>query len=264
MKYSKHNWSSIYPLLYQGISLNKISSKSNINKSTLYYHYRKIFGRRNRDITFGFSSDENIGEFIGVFVGDGCYSRSKYYHHNVSFFFSGDETQYVDSFSDFLLKNLDKRPQRYISPSGPNKIVLRYSSKRLIDFIWNYVSWGGDRKSRSVSLRGNVSSYSREFRIGFIRGLLDTDGYAGKYRQVTLSTASPYLNLQVKEILDGFRIEYLQYINTYANSKKMKITGGNWGPQYNLNICGDYAVGLIHLLRPRNQKRIRAWALPSK
>ena len=263
MTYTKHDWSVVYPLLYQGVSLNKISSKLGINKSTVYYHYRKLFGKRYKDIIFEFNSDEEIGEFIGVFVGDGCYSKSKYSHYNISFFFSGDETQYVDSFSDFLLKSLGKRPLQYTSPSGPNKIILRYSSRPLIDFIMNYVYWGETRKSKSVSLRNDVHSYSREFHIGFIRGLLDTDGYAGKYRQVVFSTASPYLNTQTKEILDRFGIRYTQYINTYANNKKMKKTGGKWGPQYNLNIRGPHAVELIHLLHPRNQKRIRRWALPS-
>ena len=234
-----------------------------MNKSTLYYHYRKLFDKRTKDIVINFVSDEEIGELIGVFVGDGGYSIDKYGHYHISFYFSADEVPYTESISNFLSKRLGKAPNRYICPSCPSKIILRYSSKLLIGFIKSYISWNGAKKSKSVSLQGTIGSYPDSFCIGFIRGLLDTDGYAGKYRRVTLSTASPYLNSQTKEILDRFGIRYTQYINTYANNKKMKKTGGKWGPQYNLNIRGPHAVELIHLLHPRNQKRIRRWALPS-
>ena len=81
---------------------------------------------------------------------------------------------------------------------------------------------------------------------------------------MVFSTASPYLNTQTKEILDRFEIQYVQYINTYENNKKMKRTGGKWGPQYSLYISGPHAVALIRLLRPRNSKRVRPWSLPSQ
>lgn len=77
---SKDEILRINNLIKEGKSLNHISSLTNKNKSTLYHHYKKLMGKKNKDIELNFSDDDFIGELIGLFVGDGYlfYNKKKW------------------------------------------------------------------------------------------------------------------------------------------------------------------------------------------
>jgi len=249
----RKQWSDIYYMLKEGRSLNEISRKLGLNKSTIYYHYRKIFDKKNKEINIKRAPDNKIGEFIGAFAGDGCYSKDKNYHHTVTFHFSSDEMNYVNSFKNLLQNIFGKEPCIY---KQGNKIVIQYRSKKMIEFIRKYLRWIGKR-TKTVALCGGINRYSNEFLIGFLRGNLDTDGYVSKRKVVTFSTASEKLNKQIKNILDKLNIKYSEYIDTYVNNKKRIKTGGSWGPQYRIDIKGIDGTRLLQKIEPHNPKRIR-------
>ena len=80
----KKLWPYIYNMLNEGRSLNRISRQLSLNKSTVYYHYRKIFGKKTKDVNIAYVSDNKIGEFVGAFAGDGCYFKGKNYHYTIT------------------------------------------------------------------------------------------------------------------------------------------------------------------------------------
>ena len=62
----------------ENVSINNISKELNLAKSTIYYHYKKIKGKKPKEIEFNFRSEKEIGEFLGIFSGDGNFTLTNY------------------------------------------------------------------------------------------------------------------------------------------------------------------------------------------
>jgi len=83
-------------LIENDISINQISKKLNLGKSTIYYYYKKIKGRKYKipEFTPGFTEKE--GEIVGIFAGDGSqYFHSKSYHYEVNIHFGKKSYNYL-------------------------------------------------------------------------------------------------------------------------------------------------------------------------
>ncbi|MCL5011753.1 MAG: hypothetical protein M1594_02565 [Candidatus Marsarchaeota archaeon] len=222
-------------LIKKGISLNKINRITGIAKSTLYHHYKKIKGRKYSLVYFSESNPEVVGEFMGIFAGDGnYYFDRKTYHHTIRIFTGLYEKEYADFLESFLTKLFSKKPRRYANKKS-GVIITEFYSRLIYDFIRKYLYWD-KLKVKSIRLK-NFRSLHRPFLKGFIRGLFDTDG--GIYRKknkVAIGTASKRLAFQIREIFRLFNIEpgfykYKQkdfwYIDIYGSRTKrfMKIIG---------------------------------------
>ena len=87
---SKEEIKEINELISEGKSLNEITRIMNKNKTTVYYHFRKIKGRTINQIILNSNDEELIGEFIRLFAGDGSIFKTKnflyrtYLHFNIN------------------------------------------------------------------------------------------------------------------------------------------------------------------------------------
>ncbi len=60
----------IVRLIKNNNSIPKISKKLNVSKSTVHHHYKKIKGPKYKKTVIP-KEDSILGEFLGVFSGDG-------------------------------------------------------------------------------------------------------------------------------------------------------------------------------------------------
>lgn len=127
-----------------------------------------------------------------------------------------------------------------------SKKILDYSSKALYEELNSQLQWKDGNKSSTVKLLDK--NYDRDFKIGFLRGLLDTDGYlAPECRKYTLTSISRDLIFDSVGILDELGIENRkrEYEDERNNREKL----------YFLEVSGNSAVDLNEQIEPRNPKR---------
>jgi len=123
----------IISLLKEGKSLNYISKITGKNKSTLYPYYKKLFGKKFKDVIIDENDDLFIGELVGLFVGDGySFYDNKAKSYAVNLYFNHLERSYVDNLIELLTIKFQKKPQVYYSS---DLINIKYHSKKLYYFL---------------------------------------------------------------------------------------------------------------------------------
>lgn len=199
----------IITLIKQGISIPKISKKLGINKSKIYYHYKKIKGRKY-SLEVLPSNNQVIGEFLGAFAGDGsCYYDKKRGHYTINFHLHAkDDKQYGLFLQKTIKKNFKKKVRSY---SVKNELRLVFYSKKVFEFIEGYLTIEKN-KTLNVSLRWPLNAFSKQFKASFVRGLFDTDGHVRQGGRLALGLISEQLILQVSNILKEFEIDNRIYL----------------------------------------------------
>ena len=157
---------------------------------------------------FNTNSDEKIGEFVGIFVGDGNYTRDRRYHHQIRVFCASKDTTYIKYVTSLFKFICNKKPNIY-ERKKYNETEVRIISKNLLLFLRKYLKWN-KKKTETICLRKGVSFCNKKFLIGFLRGLLDTDGYIDKNRLV-FSTISNDLARNIENSLRKLSINYRKY-----------------------------------------------------
>jgi hypothetical protein len=232
----------VIKLIGDGISLNRINKLTGIHKSTLYYHYKKIHGRKYKKIYIDESDLEKVGEFIGIFTGDGNYTfDKKKYHHRIRIYTGAYESGYRKYLKSFLNGFFGKMPKTYMAAEGSVEVSV-YNSRRMYDLIKRYLDWEG-KKTYTVRLR-NFGNLEKEFLIGFLKGLFDTDGgiYVPK-KKVAFGTASKLLAYQVRDILRILGIDpgFYEYKNKLF---------------WYIDLYGDRSEKFMKIVEPGNPNKI--------
>ncbi len=238
----------IYELIRGGESLNAISKISGRGKSTLYYHYRKILPKKIKPVCIPFDEDLFIGELVGLFVGDGSlFYDKKTNNYVIRFFFNVTEKSFVDELSLLFENKLCKKPAVY---RAKNVMVVRYYSKVLYDFIMSYVGWGVslnscgyNKKSRTVYLKDRF--YSPEFKKGFLKGFLDSDGYFSPSK-TTFDSSSCRIMEQTKNFL--YDLGYSDFHFSFREDKRPNRVG-----MYKIYVRLSERKKLTLEINPRNR-----------
>jgi hypothetical protein len=239
-KLTKEEIETILLLVKRGYSLNKIREKLNKSKTTIYYHFRKVKGKSFEPININSSDEDALGEFIGLFAGDGCLDKTKVYQYRTYLYFNITERTFVDSLiENVLIKLFGKKPMIFISP---NRINLCYYSKNIHTLIRKYLEWKtGSRKTYSVKLISE--HHSKEFIFGFIRGSLDSDGYFSQ-KKISFATVSEGLMRNISSFLTKLEIKY--YVNLYREKRL------NRKDIYHIILHKSEHIKFIQLIKPRN------------
>lgn len=240
---NKNQRDSIKNLALEGFSLNRISKELNLPKTTVYYWFRKVVGRKIKPIVINRDSKEKIGEIIGVFAGDGSFTYvPKQWEYVIRFFMGNCEESHLKWFIKILENVFSKRPYVYCD-NGQYVIGLR--SKKISKFLKEYLAWEVHNKTNSIKLKKDPTNFSVEFLKGFLRGLIDSDGYIHpRFRSISFATTSPELHKQTKNILDIFGIKYSQRINQIKH----------WSPLYVIQVWSDDASKLYFLVKPKKKE----------
>lgn len=228
----------IIKLLKKEKSLSFIAKEFNVGKNTIFYYRKKLLGLKIKKVIINLSNERLVGEFIGIFAGDGYFQKDvRSYSYKIKIFFNKNEKNLVDYYYDVIYSIFGKFPRKYFSNS---MITLELSSKQVIEFIKNYLRWDG-KKSKTVFLVNPPESYSKNFIIGFIKGLIDSDGYVRKDRpEIYFGTVSQKLFQNFIQSLGILNIAYKTYFQiTTSHSKFCKV-----------RISGNEFYNFIHIISP--------------
>ncbi|MDP1695453.1 MAG: LAGLIDADG family homing endonuclease [archaeon] len=232
-------------LIKEGTSLNKINKITGFNKSTIYFHYKKIKGKKIKNIEINFKNENELGEFLGVFAGDGSFYKAlKNYEYIIRIYIGYYEKHYAIYLKNKLMKWFNKKPHIYITnyKNNPSLITLHYSSKQIYNLIKNHLEWKG-KKSKTVRLK-KLDLKNNEFNLGFLRGLIDTDGsYYVPKRRISFSTISKELARQAYRIIKH---------QLKKSPKQYIIKKDNKADLYTLSLHGLEAKRLIDIIKPKN------------
>lgn len=194
-------------LALEGKSLNEINKETGMPKTTIYYHVKKYKPRQWRSIIVRLSDNE-IGELMGAFAGDGSYCLSMHgrsYHHKIRYSLSLLKDYKYALHLIRLLKKLNLNPHLCKKEKG-NGLEVLVHSKPYLNFIREFLEWSG-KKTYSVHLKKDVSKSNSDFLRGFARGLMDTDGFV-EISNVSCGCTSKMLIKNLTEIFDKFEIRY--------------------------------------------------------
>ena len=248
-RFSSEEKEKIIRFRKEGNSLYQICRNLNVkfkNKSSVYYHLRKNFGRSFKLVKIDHSDQDAIGEIMGLFAADG--SSVPQSNYQVRFHLDKNEEAYAKEFAIILSKMFDKPPRLYDFQG--KSITITYKSKLIYEFIKEYLNWN-DKKTYTVLLRS--LNHSKDFLIGFLRGYFDGDGYSKEdQRTAQFITTSKIMYNQLQEILSLLKLRFDSRV--YHDKREGRHTA------YYIILRRLEAVKFINLIQPRNSKRVKPWA----
>lgn len=230
-------------MIMNRIPTKRIAKVMCIDKSSIYYHFPNVKTQKFNPITIQSSDEELIGEFIGLFAGDGCFYKDEKGHYKIYLYFNVKEERYVNELKGLLCKLFGKNPMQI---REHNKIILKYYSKNIYLLIRTYLDWNDTgRKTHSVHLKDGM--YSRKFKIGFLRGSIDSDGYFSD-KAIMFASSSKKLIENIKSFLEDLDIPY--HYNEYAEKRLNRVN------MHHVNIRKPDRERFIELINPRERKNI--------
>lgn len=183
---------------------------------------------------------EDLCEFIGILIGDGCISGfikksgKSQYHISIT----GDsklDKVYLTKTVSRLVENLFKVKANPCFRTNSNTLVLNIYSKNLFDLITSRFDFVPGKKSKTAKIPNEIMFSNKNLQYRTIRGIFDTDGcfftdkrpnYKTPYPRIHIVTISKTLFEQILTIL----------------SKDFKISKSTvdtkWNKRYNIVIYG--------------------------
>ncbi len=93
-----------------GKSVNQIKEELDIPKSTVYYHFRKEVGQKQKENQPEILECEEFkGELCGIFAGDGNFHKQKEGHYRIQFLLNYQDS-YWEVLEEFFTSKLGKKP----------------------------------------------------------------------------------------------------------------------------------------------------------
>jgi intein/homing endonuclease len=191
----------------KGNSINKISKDLSAGKSTIYYYYKKIKGKKYKEPHFTLRASETEGEIVGIFAGDGSqFYASKQGAYQINIHFGAKNEKYAKYVKKIFENYFNKKFWLAYEKEG-SIIRVRTQSKKIFYYFKEYLTYGSRTKHSTVRL--NTLNLPKEFKKGFLRGLFDTDGsvlYQKKEKRVRIAfyTTSSELMKQIKLLMKEF------------------------------------------------------------
>ncbi|OGI12684.1 hypothetical protein A3K64_03875 [Candidatus Micrarchaeota archaeon RBG_16_36_9] len=207
----------IIELSKKGVSLNRICKKLSTPKSATYYWFRKINGKKIKELKIDKNLESEIGEIIGAFAGDGSFFKDKNYVYHIRFHLSKLEYQYVQKIKK-LLENIYKTRARIYS--SESVYIIEITRKVVIEHIKEFLSWYGKR-TLTVKLKKAPTNYSLDFLRGFCRGLVDTEGWICKNNLMIASISKDLIN-DFSASLNILDIPHLKTVWKNKNRKNLR------------------------------------------
>lgn len=234
-----------------GVSINKISKELNLGKSTIYYYYKKIKGKKFVEPEFKLKNSRLEGEINGIFAGDG----SQYYHavrgsYEVNVHF-GAKNYWYAVYVKKLFEGFFNKKFR-LNWDSETQIRIRTQSRKIFGYFQNYLSYDRQIKHCTVKLRKNCSF---SFKIGFLKGMFDTDGCLSfnrseKRLRASYYTTSKELALQINSVLNELKIKNSVYTIDRKDRDEKTI--------YNVNILKEGVHKFINIVKPMKALRARS------
>lgn len=237
----------VLDLIRSGKSINKIKQETGFGKSTIYYHYKKLRGKKIKKVTVSFKSEDELGEFLGIFSGDGSFFKDNKSHYRIRLHIGYYEKGYIEYLQKRLPQWFNKKPFIHIVyyKNKPSCLVFIYSEKEIYLLLKKYLKWD-TKKTYTIQLK-DFNLKKLEFNLGFLRGLIDTDGnYFHPKKRLSFATTSVNLAKQVESIIK-YNLDTIP--NYYIIKKK------NRADLHVFTLHGKKAIRIIDRINPQNQTK---------
>jgi len=189
-----------------GQSVRSVSAELHIPLSTAYYHARSVC-MHHAVLDLQALKEKEQGYLLGIYVGDGSLIRHKVrreYLLKVAFDISNDSdiVECVTSIFHKAGKSVTKTNWRSVT-------FLRIWSKPLYDFMRDHVlSRSIPTSNRRLKILRHTEKWSHEFAIGFLGGLIDSDGHvarskSGGHYGASITTSSNSLRDQLQGLCNS-------------------------------------------------------------
>jgi hypothetical protein len=173
---------------------------------------------RGRELKFKNLSEKEKGYLFGLFEGDGykLYNK-KSRHYSIEWYLNSVKDKQIINFLKVLLNKLGLTPNLYQDKRFNCKRIRVYS-KELFSII-----------SKNI----NLIKKTNEFNLGFISGLIDSEGYISNKKSyiVIINTNKNILN-QCKKILNK--------MNIYSSTNQRKLSKKDKLNSYRMYISVNF------------------------
>ncbi len=215
---------NIVRLYKSGFSIPELSDAFCCSRTTINRYIISSMGVREAKTPVKFNPrvKSELGEFIGVFAGDGNvdFDQSKY-RYRIRITLSKNETVYYERLSH-VSKNLFGKKPFLVTHNNRNCIDLILVGKPILKILQHYLDFDLKDKTHTIALKGDINNYSKVFLSNFIMGLTISDGgvynrYYGKgylERKIEFTNTSRKLAEQYYKIVNNvFGIDSHFYIH---------------------------------------------------
>lgn len=224
---------------------------------------RKVASRElSEPVNFNAPLSEDLCEFIGAFIGDGCtdsyvtkQGKSKYHIQIVGN--SVSDKDYLLIKLSSIAKNVFDIDAKHYFRKYSKALNLNLYSKQLFMLLTKRFGFPIGPKTYTVKIPDKIMNSEEKFVFATIRGIFDTDGcvfldqrkiYNKTYPRISLQTVSEPLFLQLKEFLS-------KYFPLYAHHNIKRHS-------YCIEVYGHKQVEkwmkLIGFSNSRNLKKVKA------
>jgi intein/homing endonuclease len=229
---------NIISAVRSGKSLCEIMHETKAGKTTVYYYLRKIRGKKFKSLSLKLDNLELVGEVIGFFAGDGRYAVTRNgWDRRILFYFNKREVPVINHYRDSVERLIGRQPTLMFRPAIT---IMQIHARVFCDFILDYVSFG-KRKVKTITLRNKILLKNRSFVKGFLRGLVDSDGYVRKGRkEIYFGSISKKL---VNDFIDGLNLLKFNY-------KIYTQTGRGYSDFYKVRLIDNDVDKFMSLVKP--------------
>ena len=169
------------------------------------YKESKYYIPRNLGVDFTEQAIKLPAYFMGIMLGDGCFTQSK--HHQAYFTSTLQDLEVYKKNVPFSVRTYDNRHHRWLVPNIGD--ILRE---------YNLI----DKNSHTKFIPDSYKYNSREVRLSVLQGLLDTDGHIGYGGNPEYTTCSLKLCNDVIEVARslGINCNKQEHNNSYGKYYK--------------------------------------------
>ncbi len=233
----------IFRLTGGGNSIATVCKKLNKSKDVIYYYLRERSKSSKIPVRINSTNQENVGEFMGVFAGDGNFLfEKKKGRYTIRLFLNEKEKTFANNLTkNVLIKLFGKKPGATVRRGV---LTLRYYSKDIYHFIKEYLTWDPNYK-KTYTIQLIKTDHTKDFMIGFIRGSLDSDGHCSD-KKINFASTSKGLIYNISKFLDNLNV--IHRVRLYKEKRLDRKD------VYHIDVPRSEREKFLPLIKPRNIK----------
>jgi len=163
----------IQRLVKSGLSLREVSRRLAV-PYWMVHRIGALYSKRQSRIDLNALSEHERGYIVGAFVGDGSkISERKSGHYGVKFSLDSKNDEEIARYLRDLFVKAGKRVTLYTEETY---FVLKIYSQKLLGTLLGFANYREIEGKKRKMLIG-FENWALDFKLGFISGLIDTDGY---------------------------------------------------------------------------------------
>lgn len=170
---------AIQNMVKEGSSLRSVARQTNVDYSVVH----RIAGRyakKQMKLDLSALNERELGYIVGFFVGDGSrFSRRKSGHYGVKFTLDAKRDTEIASFLCNIFAKAGKQTNPYKEETS---LIVKVYSQKLLAFLSCFVDYV-EIEGRKRKMLVNFDDWPYKFRLGFMSGLIDSDGYVHRNKR---------------------------------------------------------------------------------